>query len=188
MTLSPETERHLIHTRQVECRGYARDDGLWDIEGTLVDLKTYPFENSWRGLVEVGSPVHEMTIRITVDDRLNIIEAEAFTRNSPYEVCPSASWGFKRLKGLRIKGGWMNQVKERYGGAKGCTHLLEMLYPVGTTAFQTVFAYREQNLRKQGLSESEALRRKGPPPNSCYAFADESPIMRRKNTTAVQPD
>jgi hypothetical protein len=63
-----------------------------------------------------------------------------------------------------------------------------MLYPVGTTAFQTVFAYREQNLRKQGMSESEALRRKGPPPNSCYAFADESPIMRRKNTTAVQPD
>ena len=101
MTLSPETERHLIHTRQVECRGYARNDGLWDIEGTLVDLKTYPFENSWRGLVEVGSPVHEMTIRITVDDRLNIIEAEALLGTVPMKFvllhpgASNASRGFE---------------------------------------------------------------------------------------------
>ena len=80
----------------------------------------------------------------------------------------------------------MNQVKERYGGAKGCTHLLEMLYPVGTTAYQTVFAFREQKLRQSGISESEALRRKGPPPNSCYAFADESPIMNRIKASAAK--
>ena len=178
MDLSPPAERKLVHVRNVECRGYARDDGLWDIEGSLKDVKTYPFESRWRGLVLAGDPVHEMTLRLTVDNRLHIKAAEAFTRNSPYEVCPSAAWAFRRLEGLRIRGGWMQQVKDVYGRAKGCTHLLELLYPVGTTAFQTVFAYREQQLRDQGLSEAEALRRKGPPVNSCYAFAEDGPVVR----------
>jgi hypothetical protein len=136
--------------------------------------------------VVAGDPVHEMTIRLTVDDRLNIKAAEAFTRRSPYDVCPSAAWAFRSLEGLRIKGGWMNQVKERYGRAKGCTHLLEMLYPIGTTAFQTIFSYREQKLLEQGMSEGEAHRRKGPPINSCYAFAADSPVVARLKATAAE--
>ena len=179
MQMSPPVARKLLHVRTVECRGYLRDDDLWDIEGSLQDVKTYPFESRWRGLVAAGDPVHEMTVRLTMDDRLNIKAAEAFTRKSPYEICPSAAWSFKSLVGLRIKGGWMNDVKERYGRSKGCTHLLEMLYPIGTTAFQTIFAYREQRLIEDGMSEGEAHRRKGPPVNSCYAFAEDSPVVRR---------
>ncbi|MBO6784243.1 MAG: DUF2889 domain-containing protein, partial [Alphaproteobacteria bacterium] len=45
MPLSPPAEREHIHTRTVECAGYRRTDGLWDIEGHLTDVKTYTFEN-----------------------------------------------------------------------------------------------------------------------------------------------
>ena len=31
-------ERRLVHTREVVCKGYARADGLYDIEGRMVDL------------------------------------------------------------------------------------------------------------------------------------------------------
>lgn len=188
MELSAPAPRRLLHTRKVECHGYIRDDGLWDIEGALTDLKSYPFENQWRGLVEIGDPVHQMMIRLTVDDRLNIKKAEAETYKSPYEICATAAWSFSALEGLRIRGGWMKKVKEIYGGAKGCTHLLELLYPVGTTAFQTVFAYREQLLRDQGLSEGEALKRKGPPVNSCYAFAEDGPVIKRLREEAAAAD
>ncbi len=185
MSISDPAPRRLLHVRHVECRGYAREDGCWDIEGSLKDVKTYPFENAWRGLVLAGDPVHEMTIRLTLDDRLTILKAEAFTTKSPYDVCPAAAFAFKSLEGLRIRGGWMNQVKERYGRAKGCTHLLELLYPVATTAFQTIYSYREQKLRDEGLTEGEAMRRKGPPINSCYAFAEDSPVVQRfKDETA----
>lgn len=186
MQLSPPAARTLMHVRTVECRGFLREDDLWDIEGTLKDVKTYPFESRWRGLVLAGDPVHEMTLRLTVDDRLNIKAAEAFTKKSPYEVCPSAAWAFRKLEGLRIRGGWMNLVKERYGRAQGCTHLLEMLYPIGTTAFQTVFAYREQRMRDAGVSEAEAHRRKGPPVNSCYAFAEDGPVVRRMRAKTAE--
>ena len=50
MPLPDPVPREPLHTRRVECRGYRRADGLWDIEGHLVDTKAYPFANelSWR--------------------------------------------------------------------------------------------------------------------------------------------
>ena len=41
MPLSAPAPRHFMHNRAIECRGYQREDGLWDIEGHLVDTKTY---------------------------------------------------------------------------------------------------------------------------------------------------
>ena len=37
MPLSTSAPRQLMHNRAIECRGYQREDGLWDIEGHLVD-------------------------------------------------------------------------------------------------------------------------------------------------------
>ena len=66
MPLSPPTARKLLHTRTVSCHGYQRDDGLWDIEGHLVDGKTYGFDNDHRGVVNAGEPVHEMWLRLSI--------------------------------------------------------------------------------------------------------------------------
>jgi len=35
------TGRRLMHTRTVECKGYLRDDDLWEVEARLVDTKPY---------------------------------------------------------------------------------------------------------------------------------------------------
>ena len=45
MPLSQAAPRQHIHTREIVCRGYLRDDGLWDIEGSICDVKTYSFDN-----------------------------------------------------------------------------------------------------------------------------------------------
>ena len=34
-----KTGRRLMHTRTVECNGYIREDGLWEVEARLVDVK-----------------------------------------------------------------------------------------------------------------------------------------------------
>src|SRR5690606_35863619 len=67
MPLSPAVPRRHIHTRRIECRGYLREDGLWDIEAWLEDSKTYAFDNETRGEVQPGGPVHDMVARLTVD-------------------------------------------------------------------------------------------------------------------------
>ncbi|WP_322099492.1 DUF2889 domain-containing protein [Haematospirillum sp. 15-248] len=58
-----DTPRSLIHTRRIECLGYLRQDGLWDVEASLHDTKTYDFSNRDRGTIKAGEPLHGMTIR-----------------------------------------------------------------------------------------------------------------------------
>ena len=66
--------RQLIHDRRVTCQGFLRDDGLWDIEGRLVDVKSYAFPNRDRGgEIPAGQPIHEMLIRLTLDDQYVIL-------------------------------------------------------------------------------------------------------------------
>ncbi len=49
MPLPPPVDREPIHTRRIECTGYRRTDGLWDVEGHLVDTKSYEFVTELTG-------------------------------------------------------------------------------------------------------------------------------------------
>jgi len=61
MPLSAPAPRKLMHTRKVTCKGYLREDDLWDIEGNIVDTKPYRFENIDRGgHIEAEEPLHGM--------------------------------------------------------------------------------------------------------------------------------
>jgi hypothetical protein len=174
---APPVARQPLHTRKVECQGFVRDDGLFDIEGRITDTKAYPFDNHHRGKVEPGDPVHDMLVRITVDDSLTILAAEAFSQKTPYAICPLAALNFRRLVGIRIGAGYMRKVKAVYGRDKGCTHILELLHPLSTTAYQTVFPYLEDMRRSEGVGEGEAMDDKRLL-NSCYAFSTRREVVR----------
>jgi hypothetical protein len=180
MPLSPAAQREHVHTRVVECRGFRRTDGLWDIEGHITDVKTYDFGNHFRGEIRAGSPVHDMWLRLTLDDKLVIHDVEAMTDASPYKICPQAAANFARLKGLRIYPGFQKQVRTLLGGTAGCTHLVELLGPVATTAYQTVFPYRERQRRLQatGQKSPEKPRRKPHLIDTCFAFASDGEVVK----------
>jgi len=139
MALSEPSRRQPIHTRTVTCHGFRRDDGLWDIEGHIVDIKSYSFHTSCRGDIEPGDPVHEMRMRLTITDTFQVVDIEAETVKSPFAICGSIAAEYKQLVGLTIGAGWNRAIKERLGGAQGCTHLTELLGPIATTAFQTIY-------------------------------------------------
>ncbi len=61
MPLSPPVGRQHLHTRKVTCQGFYRDDGLYDIEGHITDEKTYEHANEWRGSLQPGDFVHDMS-------------------------------------------------------------------------------------------------------------------------------
>ena len=56
MALSPNAAREHLHTRALEFQGYRRDDGLFDIEAHLTDVKSYGFKNEHRGEIKAGEP------------------------------------------------------------------------------------------------------------------------------------
>jgi len=180
MPLSPAAPRQHIHTRTVECRGYRRDDGLWDIEGHITDVKTYDFGNHFRGTIAAGTPVHDMWVRLTVDDKLVIHAVDAVTDASPYPICPAAAANFQRLRGLRIYPGFQRQVRTLLGGTEGCTHLVELLVPLATTAYQTVFPLRERQRPQQAPAQKAADKpaRKPHLIDTCHAFSSEREVVK----------
>ena len=139
MPLPEPVRREPLHTRRVECRGYRRADGWWDIEGHLVDTKDYPFANEFRGEIAPGIALHDMWLRLTVDDALVVRDVVAVTEAGPYAVCPAITPAFTKLVGLTIGPGWRREVLARLGGIRGCTHLVELLWPLATAAYQTIY-------------------------------------------------
>jgi hypothetical protein len=169
----PAAPRQHIHTRRVEARGYRREDGLWDIEGHLVDTKTYSFDSTERGEVQAGEAVHDMWLRLTVDDDLLIHAVEAVTDSSPYGVCPAVTPNFQRLVGVRIGPGFRREVKQRLGGTEGCTHLVELLGPLATTAYQTIMPLKMSEPRPEG-----AVRPRPRILDTCHALASDGEVVR----------
>jgi hypothetical protein len=180
MPLSPPASRELFHTRQIECRGFLRTDGLWDIEGHMTDRKTYSFHNEDRGEITAGTPIHDMWVRITIDDDMVIQAIEAVTDASPYRLCPNITPNFQRLVGLAVRPGFIPKVKQLLGGVEGCTHLVELMGPIGTTAFQTVASSRNPKRREREKSADPAQPKRRPRLlETCHAFASNSPVVKR---------
>ena len=171
--LSPAVNRERVHTRQVNLNGYRRDDGLIDIEGEITDVKTYAFPNRERGTINAGEPIHHMKVRITINDALEITAAEAETVAGPYQICPSATLVFGRLVGLTIGPGWRQRVRKTIGGVEGCTHITELMGPVATVAYQTLYGERAREEREKGISQDreDDLNNLA---NSCIGHADDA--------------
>lgn len=145
MPLSPPAARDELHTRRIEIRGYRRSDGLYDVEGRIVDTKPGGLHLTSSGKqLAPGDPLHEMHVRLTFDEELRLHDAEAATVASPHRMCPEAAPAIHKLKGLTITGGFMRAVRERVGGEKGCTHINELLAQMATTAMQTLTAVRNK--------------------------------------------
>ena len=173
MPLPAPAPRQLKHTRAIECKGYVREDGLWDIEGHLVDTKTYVHTRRDGGRERApGEPVHNMWLRLTIDLDLKIHDVEAVTDSGPYELCGNIAVNYKRLIGLTIGPGWRKAINERVGGIEGCTHLLELLGPLGTTAFQATGRAREAH-----NASKPATGKKPYQINSCHIYKDDAPAV-----------
>lgn len=175
MPLPAPAPRKLKHTRAIECTGYEREDGLWDIEGHLVDTKTYVHTRRDGGCERApGEPVHNMWLRLTIDLDFKIHDIEAVTDDGPYAICGNITPNFKALVGVTIGAGWRREIVARVGGVKGCTHLVELLGPLGTVAFQATGRAREAH------NAGKPLTKKPYQLNSCHVYDDSSEAVRER--------
>jgi hypothetical protein len=141
--------REPVHARAIEIRGYKRADGLYDIEGRLVDTKAHDFRLA-AGVRKAGEPIHAMWLRITIDTNLVIVDAEAGMDAVPYaDHCGAIEPAYRKLVGVAIRPGYQQKLKELFGGVKGCTHLTELAAALATGAFQTMAGQRVQDPAKK---------------------------------------
>ena len=118
-----------------------------------------------------------------------LVDVEAVTDKSPYQMCGDITPNFKKLVGLRIGGGFHRAVRERLGGVHGCTHIVELLGPVATTAFQTMSSGKARELERAHRANNEDVaapvdaapkpRRKPYVIDTCHAWAADGPVVKR---------
>ena len=174
-SLSPPVPREAVHKRQINCNGFVRNDGLYDIEAELTDHKTYAFPSDFRGTVTPDLPVHHMILRVTINRERVIKHAEAITITGPYSICPTANDVFHNLVGLQIGPGWRRKVQAAIGGRHGCTHITELLGPVATIAYQTLYGEEARRNRMLGLmTEKDKQSSRAELANSCVGYADDN--------------
>lgn len=188
MPLSPPKPRQHLHTRSIELGGYFREDGLWDIEAHIVDKKTYSYDSKWRGPVAAGLPVHDMSIRLTIDNELVVQDVEAVMDVQPYTICSDILPNFKRIIGLKIGPGWNRRIREAVGGVEGCTHIAELMGPLATVTFQTLSADHAQKLKDPAPDTEDKNDDQAPfMLNGCYTWSSQSPVVKEDYPDFYEP-
>jgi len=177
MPLPNSTPRKKMHHRHIDCEGYLRDDGLWDIEAHMRDTRTYDCgydEDHRGGIIRAGEPVHDMRLRLTIDLDFVIQEARAASDHTPFEICTRAAIEMNALVGLQIGRGWMKRVRERIGTDRSCTHLIDLLGPIAATAYQTLHAALEERERKRKDPQRPMIL------DTCIALASDGAVVKKR--------
>ncbi|CAM3692075.1 DUF2889 domain-containing protein [Polaromonas hydrogenivorans] len=175
MPLSKASSRREVHHRVIDMRAYARDDGLYDVEAHLVDLKPFTHKRfSTDEPTPAGQPMHDLWVRITLDGEYVVRQIEAAADVTPFAICKEAESTLSVLVGERIARGWSSVVKERLRGAASCNHLMELLIPLATTAMQGIVSLNSEH-------NGNKLNAKGVPVkiDSCYAYGRQREVVQR---------
>ncbi len=171
----PAPHRQLKHRRTIDVQVFARGGGLWEVDARLTDLKTRDVLLA-DTLRPAGTPIHEMLLRLVVDESFNIVEAGSQTVWMPYvghcdhHGGPSGD-AYRALVGLNLLKGFRQAVRQRLGGVLGCTHLTEMTQVLPTAVVQA-FAGDVLNTR-EGSAD-------GQPPfqiDRCHALRSDGPAV-----------
>jgi hypothetical protein len=172
--MTQQPHRRHVHTRSIRVEAYVRDDGLWDLEASLVDTKSRDLELA-SGLRAAGEPVHDMTLKVTIDTDLNVRDAEARTSWVPYPGhCDRIEPAYKRLVGLNLAREFHRHVRERLGGTDGCTHLTELASVLPTAAIQAFAGENVLRASHRGRHEGE---RRPFQLDRCHALVTTGPAV-----------
>lgn len=173
MSLPPAAPTRLLkHRRSIDLQVFARDDGLWEVDATLVDTKARDIDLV-DGPRPAGTPVHDMLLRIVVDRNFDIVAAGSSTRWMPYSgYCGEHGDAYGRLVGLNLLRNFRAELRHRVGGVLGCTHLTELAHSLPTAVIQA-FAGEviDTRGRAEGASKPFQLDR-------CHALRGDGEVVR----------
>jgi hypothetical protein len=165
-----------MHHRCIDHQSWLHEDGCLEIESKLIDRKAYDSRTGFNRALQTGKPVHDMTIRILLGPDWCIRNIDLSMRSTPFDVCSEVIRNFKTLQGASMGKGWNALLSERFAGAGGCRHLIDLLRGMATVAFQSM---------SRGDWTPEILERFT---DSCYAFRQGGPVLVRLTAETTKRD
>jgi len=176
--LPPPAPREAVHTRSILCRGFRRDDGLFDIEARFVDTRPFAYDSEFRGHCPAGSALHHMQLRLTIDRERVIRALQSAMPGTPYAGCGDVQPNLQRLVGCSLGRGWRKTVAEHLGGVDGCTHVRALLEAMAAAAVQC-FASARHAPRPTGAAEPVRIFRVDALLGTCHSYRADGPVMQR---------
>lgn len=180
MPLPSPAPRQAKHTRRIVIEGFHRDDGLWDIDARITDQKTCDFPLA-SGVRTVGEAVHDMKLRLTIDETLTVRDAHAVSDAVPYPgQCETIAPVYRELIGLNLLRGFRKAVQERFGKTAGCTHMTELATLLPTAAIQTFAGevFQTRDATDAASASASAAERKPFQIDGCHALKSDGEGVR----------
>lgn len=167
MPLPPATsDRRPCQRRGITIEVFTRQDGLWEVDAQIADMPLQDISLVC-GVRHAGEYLHRMQLRLIVDRTYNVVDAGAETQDAPYMgTCENHQDIYRRLIGLNLLKGFRESVRERLGGALGCTHITELSQMIPSAIVQVMAiemkksnAYEEASSPPFQLDRCHALQR-----------------------------
>lgn len=172
----------VLHDREYRVRAYRRSDDVLTIHGAVRDQKP-------PGLYIAVDPhpltLHHMQIELDVAfPSMEIVDARVAIATHPSAECPSIVDHYGKLVGLSIARGFTQQVRDLFGGPRGCTHTTALLQAMGPVAIQSVWSMRSSQTQRTTVDadvsppadESQMWRMNL---NTCHVWAEDGDTVAR---------
>lgn len=206
----PDPEMEPLHARNYGVRAWRISEDSMLLRGAVMDLKPgEPFAAriAAAGGHDVGGPmiVHHMVVDLTVEfPSLTITDASVVFEQFPQNGCPSISPRYKELIGLSIARGFTHEVRQRFGGPRGCTHTTALLQAMGPVAVQCIFSMRRAGASPVAAAASSGGTQPSFMQDTCHVWSSEGelwqgvtmgrmppiplPMQRRLRAAGLDPD
>ena len=179
MPLPPASpHRSLKHRRQLDVEVYRRQDGLWEMDARLRDIKSRDTLMNHGELRAAGDPIHDLRLRLVVQHDGHNVDSGSQSSRVPHpghcefnQIDP-----YRELIGLNLKRDFRRSSLERLVGVRGCTHLTELAQVLPTALIQAQYSERTAE-EKAALAAPDA-----PRPfqiDRCHALKSEGEVVRR---------
>lgn len=142
-----DDELTLLHTRNYDTQVYKAGDLLRAI-GVVRDTKP-------AGMYIEHDPdpleIHQMQVTLDIElGAMTIVAAKVEFITHPGETCPSIVTHYEKLIGLNVARGFTRQVREMFGGPRGCTHTTALLQAMAPVIIQSLWSMRIVKQRESG--------------------------------------
>lgn len=144
----PDPDLTELHNRKYEVRAFRVNEGRVLLRGMVRDDKP-------NGLYLQDDPepltIHHMIVDLEITFPQMVIErAEVVYQSHPHIECTDIVPHYQKLVGLSIARGFINKVRELFGGPRGCTHVTALLQAMAPVAIQCAWSMRIAAARENG--------------------------------------
>ena len=167
----------VIHDREYRVRAYRKAADRLVLRGAVRDQKP---PGLYLDIDPDPLTIHHMQLDLEVAmPSFEIVDAAVEFLSHPNRECPQIVERYRELIGLSNARGFTHEVRELFGGPRGCTHTTALLQAMAPVAIQSMWSMRAANVRSGVTSggtqlpeQAQAMWRMNL--NTCHVWAEDS--------------